>query len=265
MDDSQYMAVLSKSFTVAVKDLGNGNELCIVDIENIDDNLKKCLDERFVKICEGNSTSDLNYVKGRLISFLSTKRGSNIEIGAIAEFFIHLYLNEIGFEPQFLFFNLEENSIKKGFDGYYHLSGEEWILESKSGSISTVGLSHKGKIKESYDDLKDKLSGGGTNNPWREAYNHAGHIDVGTSIGILQKIKAFTVEYDKKLFHKIDDYNIIPGSTIFLEGTWATFDHVNLENEIKTLILTFNFKKIKIVCITKKSIDIFWDYLNLTS
>lgn len=254
-----------KSFKVEIKDLIDGNELCIIDIEDIDDDLKTCLDERFVKICEGNSSSDLNYVKGRLISFLSTKRGSTIELGAISEFFIHLYLNEQGFEPQFLFFNLEENSIKKGFDGYYHLSGEEWILESKSGSISTNGLSHRGKIKESYDDLKDKLSGGGTNNPWREAYNHAGHIDVGSSKGILQKIKTFTVEYDKKVFHNIDDYNIIPGSTIFLEGKWTASDPVSLESDIKALISTFSYKKIKIVCITKKSIDIFWDYLNLTS
>lgn len=259
------MAILNKSFSVIGKDLGSDNELFIVDIEDIDEKLKKCLDERFVKICEGNSSSDLNYVKGRLISFLSSKRGSTIEVGAIAEFFIHLYLNEAGFEPQFLFFNLEENSIKKGFDGYYLLSGEEWILESKSGSISTTGLSHKGKVKESYDDLKDKLSGGGTNNPWREAYNHAGHIDVGSSTGILQKIKAFTVEYDKKIFHNINDYNIIPGSTIFLEGNWTTTDHTNLENEIKTLISTFSFKKIKVVCITKKSISLFWDYLSLTS
>jgi hypothetical protein len=254
---------VSQSFKVSIRTLTNGNELFIIDIDQIDANLKSCIDAKFVKICEGNSGSNLSLVKTRLISFLTPKKGSNVEVGAIAEFFIHLYLNETGFEPQFLYLNLEEGSIKKGFDGYYLFNGEEWILESKSGSITTTGINHPGKIKEAYEDLKDKLSGGGTNNPWRNAYNHASQIDVGASPNVRVNIKNFSDRYDQLSYESIDNFNIIPGSTIFLDGTWAAADQNALETAINTLIVKLNYKRIKILCVTKKSLQLFWDYLNL--
>jgi|SRR6185312_4216212 len=256
--------IVNNAFKVTRKDLGSGNELCMIEVEEIDAGLKACLDEKFIRICEGNSGADLPYVKNRLISFLATKKGTNIETGAIAEFFIHTYLNEAGFEPQFLFFNLEERSIKKGFDGYYLHQREEWFVESKSGSITTDGISHRGKIKESYDDLKDKLAGGATNNPWLNAYNHASHMDVKADATVREHIKAFTKAYEKKTFHDIADFNIIPGSTIFLDGGWVAPDMAALEIAINELITGFDFKKIRVLCTTKKSIQLFWDYLNST-
>jgi hypothetical protein len=40
-------------------------------------------------------------------------------MGAVA-FMIHIYMNEVGFKQEFIFWNLEEESIKKkGFDSYY--------------------------------------------------------------------------------------------------------------------------------------------------
>ncbi|GGF14366.1 hypothetical protein [Flavobacterium limi] len=244
-----------------IKKLKCGNDLCIIDIENIDTALKTSLDNKFIKICEGNVTVDLNGVKQRVVNYLTPKKGRTLEMGAIAEFFIHLYLNEEGFEPQFLFFNLEENSIKKGFDGYYFHDKEEWILESKSGMSTTAGVSHGSKVKESYNDLKEKLAGNTPNNPWREAYNHASHIDVGANSNVRANIKKFTVEFDTKVYHKINDFNIIPGSTIFLNGTWTATDTAALETEIENTISKFDFKKIKIVCVTKKSLQLFWQYL----
>jgi hypothetical protein len=251
-------------FNVLYKDLGDGNELHIIDIDQIDQSLTDCIDEKFVKICEGNSGTDLSLVKQRLVKFLTPKKGSTTEGGAIAEFFLHLFLNQSGFTPQFLYFNLEEGSIKKGFDGYYLYNGEEWILESKSGSITTAGISHSSKVKEAYEDLYGKLAGKGTNNPWRNAYNHASHIDVGAENSVRASISKFSNEYVKGKFHKIDDFNVIPGSTIFLNGTWIAPDASTIETEMEELVKTLKFKKIKIVCITKKSIQIFWDYLNRT-
>lgn len=251
-------------FTVVHKDLGNGNELNIIDINGIDEGLKACIDEKFVKICEGNSGTDLALVKQRLINFLTPKKGSTIEGGAIAEFFLHLFLNQSGFQQQFLYLNLEEGSIKKGFDGYYLFDGDEWVLESKSGSVSTVGISHPRKIKEAYDDLKGKFAGTGSNNPWRNAYDHASHYDVGADSNVRANIKKFSDEYLKAQFHSIEKFNIIPGSTIFLSGAWIAPDIAIIESEITTLIRTLKFKKIKVLCITKKSIQVFWDYLNST-
>jgi hypothetical protein len=252
---------ISTAFSFLNIDLGNENELSIIDIEKIDHALEEYIDSKFISICEGNVEADLTLVKQRLIDFLTTKLGSTTEMGAIAEFFLHLFLNERGYEPQFLFFNLEENSIKKGFDGYYHYNGAQWILESKSGSIGTKGISHSKKVKESYVDLVDKLTGNGPNSPWRNAYSHASHIDVQAKKDVRENIRKFTNEYDRKIFHKIDDFNIIPGATIFLEGNWASSDASIVEKEISALIKTMKFKQIKVICITKKSLSLFWDYL----
>lgn len=247
-----------------VLQLGNSNELHIVDIEDIDDDLKQCFDAKFIKICEGNSGTDLSLVKLRLRNFLGSKRGTTTELGAIAEFIVHQYLNEIGFEPQFLYFNLEEQSIKKGFDGYYFLNGEEWIFESKSGSITTQTISHPAKIREAYSDLKDKVAGKANNNPWQNAYQHASQIDVGAVTTVRQNIKALSDQYLKGVYYDVKDFNIIPGSTIFLDGSWVASDLVNLESQVKTLVEALDFKRIKVICVTKKSLQAFLTYLSVS-
>lgn len=255
------MTQITTAFNADVRDLGGANEFHFIGIETINASLQDYIDKTLVKICEGNIVADLTLVKKRLAEFLASKKDSTIEMGAIAEFFIHLYLNAIGFAPQFLFFNLEEGSIKKGFDGYYSYSNAQWIVESKSGSISTKGISHPKKIKESYDDLKDKLSGGGANNPWQNAYNHAAHIDVGATRTLRDLIKSFSNEYINKKYHEIKDFNIVPGSTLFLDGNWITTDINVLEIEVKNLVVTLEFQNIKIICITKKTLDLFRAYL----
>jgi hypothetical protein len=253
---------ITTPFVVTKKDLSNGNELFIIDIEEINNNLRALIDAKFVKICEGNSGTDLAIVKSRLLQFLKTKKGSNLEIGSISEFFLHLFLNQKGFDPQFLYLNLEEASIKKGFDGYYFYNGEQWVLESKSGSINTAGISHRSKIKEAYDDLEGKLAGRGTNNPWRNAYDHASHIDVGAKPNVRADIKKFSDQYSVNEFHDIKQFNIIPGATLVLDGTWTAVNGDKIESDVKTLIATLQFKQIKVLCITKKSLELFWDYLS---
>lgn len=256
------MPAYKSAFNVEQVDLGNGNELFILNIPAINPELKILIDNKIVQICHGSkSTSKLTAVKRKVQSFLSTK-DSTTQMGAIAEFFIHLFLNERSFEQQCLFLNLEENSIKKGFDGYYSGNGVEWILESKSGSIKTKAISHHAKVKESYDDLKQKLAGVGSNNPWRNAYNHAGHIDVGAQKSIVKLIETFSDEYDENKYHDITDFNIIPGATIFLEGTWTALNSAEIENRVRKLILKMNYKSINIICVTKLSIEIFQVYLS---
>jgi hypothetical protein len=255
------MLAYKSAFQLEQKRLGHGNELFIINIPSITTELKALIDEKIVQICHGvKSRSKRQLVKNRISSFLATKDRLT-QMGAIAEFFIHLFLNERKFKQQCLFLNLEENSIKKGFDGYYSRQQVQWILESKSGSIDTASISHRAKIKESYDDLKGKLAGKGPNNPWRNAYNHAGHINVAAKRNIVKLIEDFSDEYDINNFHNIADFNIIPGATIFLDGTWTEFDSVKMENKIKSLIATMNYKSIKIICITKISLQIFQDYL----
>ena len=256
------MTFKSNSFNVTLQKLTNGNYLHLINIEEIDNKLEKFLDDSITSICEGYTVTNINIVKKRLINFLESKKDSGTEIGAIAEFFTHLYLNEIGFKQEFLFFNLEEGSIKKGFDGYYSLVNEEWIFESKSGSIDSKKISHSGKIKEAYNDLVKTIAGKKKNNPWQNAYNHACHIDVNANVTIRNNLKKLSEEFILQKTHDIKDFNIIPGSTIFLEGKWESLNSKDLNEIFQKKITEFSFNKIQIICVNKKSVDLFWDYLS---
>jgi hypothetical protein len=235
----------------------------VLDIKLLTNILKEYLDEHFVNICEGNSGTSLNEVKKIIIEFLKTK-DDRTKMGATAEFFLHLYLKSIGFKQECLFLNLEERSIKKGFDGYYSLNNEEFIMESKSGSSKTKNISHNDKIKEAYTDLKNNLSGKSTkskNNPWKNAYNHASHIDVGTGSNIRKNIKELSDNYNKSIYHEVKNFNIIPTSTIFLEDIWSDEYSKDIIDRLETLSKSLEFKQLTIICITKKSINIFQQYL----
>ncbi|HFG2236549.1 TPA: hypothetical protein ACGF9M_001614, partial [Vibrio cholerae] len=204
--------------------------LHVIAIESITDNIKKLLDTYFVSICEGESDSEISLVKKRLAKFLESKN-EETQMGAVAEFFVHLYLNHLSFKQEFLFFNLEENSIKKGFDGLFSRNSETFLVESKSGSILTNGISHKIKLNTAYKDLKNYVSGKnekGKNNPWRNAYNHASHIDVSTEKGIRKKIAKLRDMYDSGKYTNIKDYKIIPCSTIFLNSVWRDDENKNI-------------------------------------
>ncbi len=242
--------------------INNNVNLHIFELEEITDDIKSFIDSKITNITNGRRPRDLKIVKNKLKKFLASKKGSNTEMGAIAEFFIHLYLSTQNYKQECLFFNLEENSIKKGFDGYYSKDTLEWIMESKSGLSSTKGISHKSKIKEAYDDLDNKLKGNVSNNPWENAYNHSKHGDVNTKQSIVQNIEKFSDEFELGIFKDIKDFNIIPSATIFLDGTWNN-DIEKIKQEITTLISTLQYQKLEVICFTKKSLNIFIDYLNL--
>lgn len=252
--------VKTQPFEYARKQLPNDNILYIVRIREISPILKSFIDEKIGKICDGKGPHDLAIIKRRLLKFLNDKKNSTLETGAIAEFFVHLFLNSRRLQPQFIFFNLEEGSVKKGFDGYYISDGEDWICESKSGHYKAPKITHVGKVKEAYMDLHTKLSGKTSNNSWRNAYRHA--IQVGGKKGLQKKMRALSDEYDQGQYHKIDDFNIIPCGTVFLSGKWQHFDGDVITQEVKTAISKFRFKKIRIICLTKISKQIFLDYLN---
>ena len=255
------MTFQSNIFDSECKELGDGNHLHFINIPALDDIITAYIDASIVSICEGAACTDLATIKQRLIAFLAPKKGTTTEMGAIAEFFGHLYMTEIGFNQEFLFLNLEEGSIKKGFDGYYSFDGETWIYESKSGSTTTERATHDAKVRLAYSDLKDKISGNPANNPWQNAYNHACHIDVGTAASIRQNLKGLARAFTQGTRQDIGSFNIIPGSTLFLEGLWSAIDEDVIAPKLLQLIGEFSFKKIHIICVNKASIELFWTYL----
>lgn len=243
--------------------------LTIIDIEDIDEPIKKVLDENFVLICEGNTGSDLTTVKTHVKNLYSTKNQEWI-MGATAEFFVHLYIRLTGFKQECLFLNLEENSIKKGFDGYYSKDGIEWLMESKAGSIESKGISYARKVTLAINDLAAKISGRDKsgkrelpNNPWREAYAHASQYDVGTAKKIRENIKELSNDFTNGKFRSIEEFNTMPCGTIFLSGIWAQPNHDSILEDIKHISDKLAGKQVHVICATHRSTELFLHYIGL--
>ena len=257
------MTFNSEIFDVEYRQISDNNYLHVINIQEINTELKEFIDICISWICYGPDDTDISIIKKELISFFETKQSDKDKRtikGAIAEFFINLYLLDIGFKQEYLFLNLEENSIKKGFDGYFSFSNEEWIFESKSGSISSSNATHKDKIPTAYNDLKKKVETKTTNNPWKNAFNHAKR--VGSEKDIITHLKKLSDDFVLEKYQKIKDLNIIPGSTIFLEGNWVDIDTDDLEIKIKNYLSDQEYKGINVICVNNKSIELFQDYLN---
>lgn len=240
-------------------------KLTIIDIPSIDDSVRTVLDENFVSICDGESDSSLTTIK-KHVKNLFEKKNETWRMGAIAEFFVHLYIKLVGFKQECLFLNLEENSIKKGFDGFYSISNEPWLMESKSGSITTQNISHAGKITEAMNDLAEKVSGEAAgsipNNPWRNAYSHANQFSVNTAEPLRKWIKNLSDEFTNGTYHTIDEFNTIPCGTIFLTGQWIEQDHEAICDSILAIADRLKGKNVHAICITHASIAAFVEYIS---
>ncbi len=246
----------------------------VIDIKEISDELKQTMDEFIVSICEGPQETILTIddVKQEIKNFIlekrpksdnDTGRNSYTYIGAIAEFFIHLFLNYIGCKQECLYFNLEERSIKKGFDGCYSFEDKTWIMESKSGYENSEGATHTNKLQTSYKQLKEKItsSNPSLNNPWRNALNHA--KIVASNKDILKELQIFSQQYIRgEINNNIEDFNLIPCSTIYYMNNWEENKSIIIEN-IKDILNNIKCKNLKIICINKHFKKLFLEYLGV--
>lgn len=246
-----------------IKKISESVELHVLDLVELTPELVKQIDENLVQICEGDSESPLQLVKSNFVRFLGSK-DDRTRIGAVAEFFVHLYLRQSGYKQEFLFFNLEEGSIKKGFDGFFSKGNDEYLVESKSGLDSTVGISHKKKLKEAFNDISSVISGDSKkskNNPWKNAYNHASHADVGAKKTIRSKIKELSDLFDNDHFKSADEFNIVPCSSIFLTGDWKHDISSQILNVEGRFFEDLEAKSVKSICISKATYSVFLKYL----
>lgn len=242
--------------------LAHNIELNIVHIDQYDQVLFTELDKAIVSICEGKSDSTYVEVKKRMRNFLKGKDEKKV-YGSISEFFIHLYLKTQKYKQDCLFFNLEENSVKKGFDGVYTKNNEIYIMESKSGKHASKEISHVAKVKESYRDLEKYLEGKSSKgkNPWINAFSHANQISVKTKKSVRDKIKEIQRNFDNNVFSQISEFNIIPCSTIYLDGNWdGKWSNDLILNKSK--LASLNGKKIRIISITNIDSSKFTNYLD---
>lgn len=254
-------------FNVSTEKISDNIQVNIIDVEEFSSDLIKVLDSNLVSICEGSSGTDLKTVKKYVSNLFETKDNDWV-MGATAEFFVHLYVKLLGYKQECLFLNLEEGSIKKGFDGYYSYNGLEWIMESKSGNILSKGGTHSEKVVLAMNDLEKKVAGKDKtkkkkvpNNPWRNAYSHASMYDVGTSEKIRRNIKRLSDDFINGKFYDISQFNTMPCGTIFLNGMWNPPTHQEIVDSIKQILDKLKGIQIIVICVTQRTVDMFVNYI----
>jgi len=240
------------------------NSSCVIFIDyDVCDELTQFIDRHFISICAGNSSSPLNVVKENIKNYLKNKSNKQ-KIGAVAEFFAHLYFINNQYKQECLFTNLEELSAKKGFDGVYSNSNNYWIMESKARNYSS-STNHNSLIVKAYNDLNDKFSGkvkkGCPNNPWRNAYNHASHADVNSAESLKKQFNRLADEYTMKKYRDSSEFNIIPCSTIINDEIVNVETRNNLIQKLKKKMEKFKYKKIICVAISNRIYNYFINYL----
>lgn len=161
----------------------DGYALC--HISKFSDELKQALRDNLTRICYGEENSKSGYVmyryKPTIKAFLERyeKKPATTQKGMIGEFLSHIIINELfdTFETASPFFNLEEKSIKKGFDLLLYSTTDHnlWITEVKSGELHTGKDENQTTtqlLNTAYNDLKKRLNENEMNH-WTNAMNAA--------------------------------------------------------------------------------------------
>jgi hypothetical protein len=139
-------------------------------VEIISDELKAIVRDRLSAICYGAARASRNSpaysYKQTLNSFFHRydTKSSAIKKGMIGELLTHILF--LHFSPDFtaasLNFNMEEESIKKGFDLVFHhqQSEEIWLVEVKSGDCGNASSIQKvgSLLSIAKNDLKSNLN-----------------------------------------------------------------------------------------------------------
>lgn len=241
--------------------------LHFISIDQYSNRLKLYIENNLHFIWNGDneeieSNEDLKITKQELLNLITSKSPQQ-KIGIVSEFICHLYLRASNFKQHFLFRNLEEKGMKKGFDGLYRQENAFFIYESKSSMESTQNATHNGNVSEAYNDLKKKIEGTNVaNDPWRNAYNHAVHRSIDYNENISKTLKKLSQEYVQNKYSKIDNYNLIPSSTLYLGARYTAIDKNILKVRIEDLTKGYKCSSIDVLCVNKNSIQQFIDYLN---
>ena len=252
-----------------IENISDDLKLHFIDIGDYDNTIIEAIKNSISKICNGVAgDEDIEVLKIEMRNWFLGKDDAKV-CGFISEFFCHLYLNQLNFEQHFLFRNLEETrAMKKGFDGLYQFEDEIFLYESKSSLPTTLTSTHNANIGEAYRDLRDKLNGskldsqGNPLDPWSNAVNHASLQQINPNKTLIQNLNDFKKKFIKGRFENIKYFNIIPSSTIYMGSSWKNIDIVDLKTKLLSLIKRYEYKKINVICINKKSVDGFITYLN---
>ncbi len=220
---------------------GNGS-LCF-SIEEISEDLKSEIRSRLSAICNGAAKASKNTVlysyKSTLNSFFEKfdTKSADTQKGMIGELLAHiLFLHyETDFRAASAHFNLEEDSIKKGFDLVLHhgATKEMWFVEVKAGECGEqTSIQKLGSLLSiAKTDLRDNLNSE-RHTLWQNAINSA--TVVNDQSDLKDQIVALLESYNEKAVSGASastDYNAVLVAVCFAgTNNFASADEFELRH-----------------------------------
>lgn len=199
---------------------------CLFHIEELTEQMKAVLREELADICHGaepvSTGSKIYSYKNTIKEFLKRYNGKTPEIqeGLIGELLTHLllrhYLEE--YEVVTPFFNMEERSIKKGYDVILTEKEEAkiWIVEVKAGQIHKNKDSNqtmKELLNTAKNDLKKRLNDGNLS-LWQEAINGA-KLAYKSNRNLKEAVVDLLIQYGEEV---ADELSVSNNKNVFLSG-----------------------------------------------
>lgn len=255
-----------------------GEECGIYYIHNLSEEFKQEIRNQLVKVCHGESREgslhDIYSYKETLKDFIhkyqeKSTEAKNRQKGLIGELLVHIL---IGIEDKFLvtsaFFNLEENSFKKGFDItlYDKDRREIWITEIKSGekqarhktpSTSMVALINKAK-----KHLTTHLDGVESRMLWLNAINHANNAlkdSRNEKKAILDLLERMGSEASHDRF-SFKTCNVILVGVLF-HSMSEQIIRKEIEKKFSCLEQEQHFKKVLVMAIQKATFNAVYEFM----
>ncbi|WP_132247226.1 Hachiman antiphage defense system protein HamA [Primorskyibacter sedentarius] len=205
------------------------SSLCFT-IDDISDELKNVIRARLSEICYGaakaSRTSVIYSYEKTLTAFLDKfdTKSADTQKGMIGELLTHvLFLHyEDEFRAASPFFNMEEDSIKKGFDLVLHHKGtsEIWFVEVKAGECGVETSINKlgGLLSLAKNGLKTALNSE-RHTLWQNAVNGASLVIQDS--GLKSQIETLLESFNEKAVagkSASQDYNAVLVAVCFSGG-----------------------------------------------
>lgn len=242
-------------------------ENIILEIRELSDDLKSKMKNQLTEICHGEYalTSGLRHhsydeTLKELVSYRIPNR-RNGAIGAMGELLLNVLIRDFtDMRIVSPFFNLEERSVKKGFDILAVDSNQElWIVESKAGILSPRLTTSTEKVCERLNVAKNDLDrrlNEDNSQLWLNAIN-----SVRTALDDnSEKRTVVAILNENANSIGSDDKNVVLGGTVFSVFN-SVIDEVRLEELYKKILDLGEFSKLRLIAIQKATYQAIIDYL----
>jgi hypothetical protein len=245
----------------------------VCKITYFSEELKKEIRARLSTICYGPDDVNRDLARTKYKNTLKEfnnryhKKSDKIKKGMIGELLTHILIFKLykNYSPINPFFNMEEGSIKKGFDLviYDNNLDEIWISEVKSGNAQSqkADVFNKSLLNTAKNDLKTRL-GRNKANLWHNAINGAKVALLNGSvkeriIEILNDCSQKSLEGESHISLK----NVILISVTF-KGTNDPITISEVTSKGQTIINEAIFKKVIVFSIQKETYDRVFQFLS---